>query len=328
MSVRWFLPRSAGEIGEQDLRIRRNVSESVRQICDRAVAERDLACFDAVRLAAAILDHRQSPGIFARYFETVYALGAGRADEAGRLLREMSEVVEREPRFEVRALCRADMGDEAARYARLLNAGEREAIFGISDPQGWDGFEANVQAALHLIEVADPALAAEIRGLIIQVVGAEPIRAEHSFGSVSSLTLWGAATLNLQSHRTALEVAEALVHEGAHLLLYALVMDQPLVLNDDAQRFASPLRLDARPMEGVFHATFVCARLHYFYGRLRERRPETLGVADLEAADGRVAGLAAQFADGAHVIAEEGQLSACGKSIFDATADYMKRAAV
>ena len=40
-------------------------------------------------------------------------------------------------------------------------------------------------------------------------------------------------------------------------------MGKPLVRNEASVRYASPLRNDPRPMDGVVHATYVLARIHY-----------------------------------------------------------------
>jgi HEXXH motif-containing protein len=239
----------------------------------------------------------------------------------------MAVMAEVEPRFEVNALSVASMGDEAAHFVRLLNAGESTPIFAAREPQYWNDFDLRVGLALNLIEAASPPLAAEIRALVVQAIGAEPRDPARSFGSVSSLTLWGAATINLESHRTVLDIAAALVHEAAHLLLFACAIDDPLVANPDTDRFVSPLRRDARPMDGVFHATFVCARLFYFFSALAARRPEALSGDDLATVEDGLSYLAARFDDGAETIVADARLTACGKDIFDSTLDFMSHAA-
>lgn len=50
--------------------------------------------------------------------------------------------------------------------------------------------------------------------------------------------------------------------------LFGLTIDEPLVLNDDRELFASPLRDDPRPMDGIYHATYVSARMHWAMAEL------------------------------------------------------------
>lgn len=56
-------------------------------------------------------------------------------------------------------------------------------------------------------------------------------------------------------------LVESLTHETAHALLFGFTLGENLTLNDPAERYASPLRRDPRPMEGIVHATFVLARM-------------------------------------------------------------------
>jgi len=167
------------------------------------------------------------------------------------------------------------------------------------------------------------ALAAEIRALIVLVIGSAPLNPSVSFGGVTSLTLWGAVTLNTELHRTPLEIGEGLVHEGAHTLLFGYAVDERLVRNPDSERFASPLRSDPRPMDGVFHATFVCARLLLFYRRLLERRPQSLRDLDQRALEKKMAGLAARFDDGARLIADKASLTQLGEKVLRSSVDYV-----
>lgn len=62
---------------------------------------------------------------------------------------------------------------------------------------------------------------------------------------------------------------EHLIHEVAHLRLESVFMHERLVLNPlSEQRFRAPIRDDPRPMRGVFHATFVLARIIRVFRRL------------------------------------------------------------
>jgi HEXXH motif-containing protein len=56
---------------------------------------------------------------------------------------------------------------------------------------------------------------------------------------------------------------EGLSHESAHVYLFALSLGDSFVDNPDDELHPSPLRADPRPLDGTFHATYVCARMHY-----------------------------------------------------------------
>lgn len=64
---------------------------------------------------------------------------------------------------------------------------------------------------------------------------------------------------------------EHLVHEAAHLQLHALMAKDPLILNPPTEGYRAPIRKDPRPMKGIFHATFVLARLMHVFNRLARK---------------------------------------------------------
>lgn len=61
------------------------------------------------------------------------------------------------------------------------------------------------------------------------------------------------------------DIADKLVHEAAHLHVYALARKDLLVLNSSEKRYSSPLRPDKRPLDGIYHQCFVLARLVRFH---------------------------------------------------------------
>ena len=54
---------------------------------------------------------------------------------------------------------------------------------------------------------------------------------------------------------------EDIVHESAHLELYLVQLDDPLVLNDKEARYSAPFRPDSRPMYGIYHAMYVLGHI-------------------------------------------------------------------
>jgi HEXXH motif-containing protein len=137
-------------------------------------------------------------------------------------------------------------------------------------PELSSAFRERLGRTFELLDAGHPELAAEIRELVREIVIAvgpdEPGALD--FDGASSFMLWGAIALNGTSHATPVAMAQALAHESGHNLLFGLSADGPLVANTDDERFGSPLRVDERPMDGVYHATFVCARMHQALHRL------------------------------------------------------------
>ena len=54
---------------------------------------------------------------------------------------------------------------------------------------------------------------------------------------------------------------EHIVHECAHQYLFALQIFDPVVVNDNSELYDAPIRIQKRPMNGIFHACFVLARM-------------------------------------------------------------------
>ena len=80
---------------------------------------------------------------------------------------------------------------------------------------------------------------------------------------------FGGILLIVEIEPTVVDCAASLVHEQAHNVLFALSPMEGVVENGEEERFSSPLRYDARPLEGIFHATFVLARMVYGMDMLR-----------------------------------------------------------
>lgn len=88
------------------------------------------------------------------------------------------------------------------------------------------------------------------------------------FNGASTFFMWGASLVNADNPAGPMETIDLLVHESSHLLLFGLVEGKALTANDAAERYASPLRSDPRPIDGIFHACFVASRVHAAMSRL------------------------------------------------------------
>jgi len=63
--------------------------------------------------------------------------------------------------------------------------------------------------------------------------------------------------INANRRDGAVGMVQMLAHESAHDLLSAFAQQRPLVETRRTKLYPSPLRVDPRPMEGIYHATFV-----------------------------------------------------------------------
>jgi len=212
------------------------------------------------------------PIAFGAYFELVLALESGDLDVARQLLLEIAAAPSHAGGPIVLDLADPASDRASGRYRRLIDTDPSEPFEVLPPPPELSlACRQQIAEAFALLERGDRELAAEIRGLLREIVLAVgPISpGTMTFDGASSFMLWGAIVLNPRMHQSALDVAQALVHESGHNLLFGLCADGSLVENDDEPRYASPLRQDLRPMDGIVHATFVTARMHRSLVRLR-----------------------------------------------------------
>jgi hypothetical protein len=139
-------------------------------------------------------------------------------------------------------------------------------------------------------------------------------------GNTDAGLLWGAIFINASLHPDPLTMATGLVHEAAHLLLLGSTMGKPLVENDPSERYASPLRADPRPMDGVVHACFVLARMHYLTRRIA-RSATDLDRGEL---DRLLDAYQQDFRIGDELIAKQARFTEVGRSVYLPARAYMQ----
>lgn len=81
------------------------------------------------------------------------------------------------------------------------------------------------------------------------------------FGGAAVFDAFGGVLLNPLGLRTHAATLMALVHESSHQQMFLFHLNDPVVLNDADAAYVSPLRAEPRPMEGIFHAMWVSARM-------------------------------------------------------------------
>ncbi|KAF7962882.1 hypothetical protein AWV80_16295 [Cupriavidus sp. UYMU48A] len=173
-----------------------------------------------------------------------------------------------------------------------------------------------------ILPEADPALFQELSHLVVQIVvfddkGSTGMGAE----SASSFALWGTVLVNMRRSIHELYFLEALLHESAHLLLFALCQDTPVVTNSPDEHFVSPLRSDLRTMNGLFHAAYVTARMHYGLTKLKECKAISVELAEL--IEERCGVRLGQFRGAADVIRRYGKLTGHGRDIINSALSSM-----
>lgn len=283
--------------------------------------------FDRAAYAAALgAGNSVHPAVYGSHFDLLDAIAD--SDE-GRILNRFA-IIASMPQargLDPVSLDAATLGaDIEAIYRRFIDADAGRPLNLVApEPDVAAGAAARVAEARALMAQAGD-FEEEFSAITRQLVMARHRPgAPHGFGGASTFFLWGALFFNAHDYFTPLDLAMTLVHESTHGLLFALAMDEPVTLNDKAARYSSPLRDDPRPMEGIFHATCVIARMHLFldsvaaapgvHGETRERAGELAA----ECLPG--------FSGGHETIEAHGELSPTGRRLLDAATAHMGRAA-
>src|SRR5206468_2019299 len=165
--------------------------------------------------------------------------------------------------------------------------------------------------------------AAEIRALLREIVLAAGTKDPNAFtfDGASSFMLWGAILINANRSDGELGMVQMLAHESAHNLLFGLSADESLVENSADELFPSPLRVDPRPMDGIYHATFVTARMHRAIKGLLDSG--LLSATQKQMAEKELADNARLFANGIETVDRFGTLTPLGKIVMEGAKAYM-----
>jgi hypothetical protein len=295
-----------------DRRLRERLGASLRYVLGEAAAPLALAPSALDGFLSRLQSAPVRPAAFGAYFELVTALERQHLTAAKALLLEIAAAPNHAARITILDLSETD---SPSRYRRLLSGDSELPLRLVAPPHALSqSCRRLIDEAFALLDHGDPTLAAEIRQLVREVVLVDSDdQGPVSFEGASSFMLWGAVTLNARVQYTSLQMVQALVHESGHNLLFGLCANGPLVSGEDAARYASPLRSDLRPMDGIVHATFVSARMHRAVATLLNAG--SLPFEQLEAAQSDLATHARNCERGLQTIEGHGRLTALGETV-------------
>lgn len=266
--------------------------------------------------------HRFSPVCFGLYYQLALALMDDRLDDARAIAARMSQVSP--ARVSLQLIALDELADEDVKLYQTLMDTDPQMSFAMLTPTlaMTSVFRERYQAAFGLMQTAMPTLAHEISGLIREIcMVSGDADARYQFDGGSSYMLWGGLFLNIDSPETDIQLIEHLAHEAAHSLLFGYSLDEALVLNEDTELFASPLRIDPRPMDGIYHATFVSARMHWAMSQLLAFA--SLSETEREHAEEAKRADIENFKAGYEVVARHGRLTATGHAVMEEARGYM-----
>jgi len=305
------------------------LGDSLAYISDRcASAEPSVTGALAATIAHIRGAGRMLPEAFGTYYELVEHVSSGRIDDAVESAAEIGRATAASQRTDWPVFA---VGSEAAAmvetaFKRRMGQKER-VLFDKVDEETRAAFASLLEAGLDLLARGLPEVHAEITAIIRTVLLAQaPAGSELEFDGASHYELWGLVLLNPRFHQTRLAVAEVLAHECGHSLLFGMMGRELLVRNPYQDKYDSPLRPDPRPMDGIFHATFVSARMALVMEGLAasgvlsaSERHDALQAAERDRAN---------FAAGDSVIRSDGRLTETGARIIEDTRRWIEQPVV
>jgi hypothetical protein len=151
-------------------------------------------------------------------------------------------------------------------YDQKNICGETTLVRPISNEQ-LEFHASNIKKAIELISTADSDIGQEISIFLssIKLFQGRVLRGQASGDTIGAIWL----RVPDQHDDQVGYWIEHIVHEVSHLRLHTMFFQEKFVLNtDDERKFRAPIRDDLRPMFGIFHGTFVLARMIRVFKKL------------------------------------------------------------
>lgn len=301
-----------------DAAVRSRLAHSLGHIVSRAGSYLDLNMADIENAQCQIRNNKQYPGIFARYYDMIFAINSNQFVVANQLFTEIIELSNLPVEFTISSYSKKTLKSDYERFPRLLFSEYEEANPMASPSKDvFTTYARMTQEGMRIVRQIDKSIYDEMTGLLsrIYIATGSNNTSASNFAGVTSFMVWGASFINVDFYKTQWQVVQFLVHEITHSLLYGISYDNPLIMNHPADNYKSPLRTDGRPMDGIYHATLVCARLAEFNRMWLES-----GLLDKDARD-RIEQTMAQnlmcFQDGAETITKHGKLSVQAQQLLE-----------
>jgi hypothetical protein len=303
------------------------LAESLAHIFERtrAVVGDDTDRVEAL-ISALRGNARLPPALFARYFNAIAAI---EADDIAAITEALAHLLAEQPILAEEPRLRIFSGPDMAAGEAALIAHHfpmehfPPTAIGSFAPGEEEEAVARFSAALDLLREAAPRTHAEISATVSEIILAKGPTGDsgYTFDGASSLQYWGAILVNAANKKTLLQTCEMIAHEAAHNVLFGMSPRTFFVTNDDRERYNSPLRDDPRPLDGIYHATFVLARMHFAISEML--RSGRLTDEQVDEASRLTQRSAKYFADGAKVLEDHATFTENGRGILAAAKAYM-----
>lgn len=308
-----------------DERMRQRLVDSLRYIQSQSGEHLTFPEPEFGRLVKRLGEGPVGSSVFAVYYDLVLAIGQDDLDEAQRCIEELVSLAGKAPYGpEILALKDYRTDRVSDRFRRFVDTDPANHFTILPPPpEKVAACRQRIESAFALLDRASPDFSNEIRALlreIVLAVGPDDPDAM-LFDGASSFMLWGALVLNADSYQNDLDMVQVLAHESGHNLLFGLCADGPMIENDDAERYASPVRRDPRPMDGIVHAAFVIARMHQAVRALLDA--DAVPSDQKSEAENALANLQKNFAHAMDTVDQHALLTPLGRSVMEGARSYM-----
>ncbi len=305
------------------------LADSIDHVVDRSAGHLEFSEQAGLRLTRSLRETPpKAPFLYARFFTLVDAIKRDDLEAAQvHITKLLGMDVTNHSATTVTRYSQACYNDEQLEQidARFLNK-SGEPIIKPSE-LGPDASD-QVSRALNMLREGAPETAAEIDEIVTSflVAAGNTSKRGTTFDGVSNLEMWGLVAINEAVKKSDLEMAETLAHEAAHCTLFGLSPVDFFVTNPDIERYSSPLRADPRPMDGIYHATFVSARMHFAVRELAASG--TLTSEQQAEAQKLLTRSASNFRDGYKILEGDAHYTDRGAGIMASVVDYMSDKAI
>ena len=175
------------------------------------------------------------------------------------------------------------------------------------------------ERAVQRLMTVDPDLFDEFNTLVSDVM----ILHSPTMNAATSVSSLGIIRMSqLRPTQTWSRYLETLAHEAAHHHLNYLWFGDPIILNEEAGPFSSPLRQEKRPLSGIYHAMFVLGRTMRAINALQTSPtydPEQDRIQTAYNNAGNSASFEQKFLDCWNVLTEHAKLTELGRRLMLST---------
>ncbi len=271
---------------------------------------------------------RETPYMFSLHFKLFEAIEDDRLDDVQALIARILSIGPAEPGVLLTSFVAEEFpwdGEIIADYFATEESSDYR--YGAPAADAVPSRRAELQVGLDLIYRGAPDLAAELEELVTTIILARRVPIETTsrllppFEGASALRSFGAILLDVESDQTDMHCAITFIHEEAHQALFAFSPMESVVTNEYDERYPHPLRDDPRPLEGIFHATFVLARIVYGMEAM-------LSSGRLSSAEKSLAATISKtnqplFFEALETVRRHGKLTPQGEAALEVTESYM-----